>query len=339
MPDVKGRWTTTITVPANTRGFKIRAPFVPDWWRVSLAETVTGSLQVYPGSLAVIGGVPLTGTGQWSFPAEGDTDDSIIVDNHNVGEAKLAIYASRGFPPDSYVPPVTLAGFGTVVVASRTGYWVTGFGGATSFSFSHPHPYSEMLVLATILSTTQGVGSVPSITQLLAGGEPLGLRASDNKQQGGGAGFRSSHTSIWAATGLGTGQKSMSITTAAGVDAMLISVLTLAPPVSFGATFVENYEVTGVLLATRNYDVVATGSKSSSFGQSLGSAFGGGVPTFTEINNSVLLDSKDYSPSSQYARAHRRNGGGIQRFTYQLSSPAAASNLMVGCACAMDYPS
>lgn len=114
----RGRWSTRKTIPANALAVPIEAPFFPDWWRVGLPTALAA-----PG-IRVIAGVKnrgisevLTGSSQWGFPTDPDeTDRAILIDNLTGAAVEISVYASRGYPPDAFTPPVTVA---TVVTPSE----------------------------------------------------------------------------------------------------------------------------------------------------------------------------------------------------------------------------
>lgn len=293
MTDVKGRWINTVTVPGNTLGFKIRAPFVPDWWRISLPSSVANVLAVYPGSLSRIGSLPLTGTGQWAFPGEGDTDDAILVDNSSGGDVQVAVYASRGFPPDSFVPPISIAVPKSVEIQS--------FFKQASKSFSIQNPaYGTVLV-----GCASGSNGTPAgISSVTVGGVVASQLRAAAGDYGGSRGVR---VEWWIAYGVPAGTVTVTVNQGA-TNGAYTYVLCFQDGVRAG-TAAGQYN--GYYGGT--WYIAQNATKTPNMLLSLASVNGdGGYGTITEGSGSVEHSLDSYSGGSTY---------GVCRLDYNKNSP------------------
>jgi hypothetical protein len=87
--------------------YEYKAPFIPDWWMVFLPTAISGIVDVF--QKGQVASWSLTGTGQVSFPSGSDDDPSLFFRNNGASAITVRIYASTGYPPPSFVPPVTVA--------------------------------------------------------------------------------------------------------------------------------------------------------------------------------------------------------------------------------------
>lgn len=272
--DQRGRWVAQITVPALRTGYPVRAPFVPDWWRVSLADAISTIITVHPGSRAQIGGVPLTGTGQWAFPAEGDTDDSILIDNPAASDIAIQVYASVGFPPDSYIPPLSLALATSISTKSNTRQ------ASINFAYNH-NANGPILAMINI----HAAGTLPQVTSITLGGI-TGIYQCGGYISDGGARYAGC---VWYLfPNAAAGAKQFVATFSAGYDLVEVSLMSFDYGVSFGNTGAVAIAAGGA------FNVVIVGSKATNvlFCGCTDTNFSGGTPT--ESSGAALLDS--YGP-------------------------------------------
>ncbi len=219
-----GRIIMRIVVPAGASRFPIRAPFVPDWWRVVLAEYITGTIRVYPSSTVALGSQGLTGTGQWAFPGEGDRDDSILIDNPTGATVQLDVYASAAFPPDSYTPPFSLAKPLSLSLKAQAQLGDGGVAGTTLvFTIQHT---GGPIFLFTYVANSTAFRIVSSVSFGGTAGAVVGIQNSI-------AGFH--RAELWTAGNVPTGPVQITVTFAASVSDKSAFAFSFDPSVFAGS--------------------------------------------------------------------------------------------------------
>lgn len=280
-------------IPAGAVRYPIEAPFFPDWWLVNLPNAISATVKVYEET----GGVwRLTGTGSVGFPPNQEPPTrTIYADSSSVLPVLLSVYASVGYPPPAYVPPITVAKAQTSDPVSSA-YSVGALTPSRAFSLN----FGGDLAIICVSAGDAAAGTA-SIASVVIGGVSA-VKLKENSLGGAGADC----LSLWAALGVPSGNIVCTVTANTTLQAEVVVFGFVAGIVSGNFDGVAWNDA-----SPRNVSVVGRDDLSALFGFYQDSNTSG-----NEVAG-ALLYRDDVSNGRSFLAIYRRNGAANHTFSFQ----------------------